>query len=236
MCFHASNTKKAIQLENRFNARFEDTSEYTPYFHLNGFEYGTVYIIKQDEPDIIDPATWGLLPTHTDDVKGFRKKFNTLNARSESAMNSTLYSEPLQQRRCLILADGFFESKHVNGNTYPHFIRYKNFEPFAFAGLYNEHGAGVFSCSILTTKANPFMADIHNIKKRMPLILDQSFESKWLDENIFEEEILNLISNSFTTAEFDAYTVSKDVTNSRVISNREGILGGVYYDELNTLI
>ena len=69
----------------------------------------------------------------------------------------------------------------------------------------------------------------------MPLILDPSFESKWLDENIFEDEIQELISRSFTTAEFDAYTVSKDVTNSRVMSNREGILDGVGYEELREL-
>jgi putative SOS response-associated peptidase YedK len=62
----------------------------------------------------------------------------------------------------LILADGFFESKHVGENKYPHYIRLKEQEPFAFAGIYNQHDNGLFSCSIITKKANPFMAEIHN--------------------------------------------------------------------------
>ena len=146
-----------------------------------------------------------------------------------------MYREPLQERRCLILADGFFESKYVNGNTYPHFIRYKNYEPFAFAGVYNKHNEGEFSCSILTTDANPFMANIHNTKKRMPLILDNHYEHEWLNKSLLDSEIKGLIDCSFTKEEFVAYTVSKDVTNSRVRSNRLDILDKVNYDELNTL-
>lgn len=235
MCFHLSNTKKPMAIEDRFNARFEDISNYSPIHHLNGFDYGTVYIIRQEETEFIEPSVWGLLPEHYDNKKDFRKKFNTLNARSESALSSTMYSEPMYERRCLILADGFFESKDVNGIKYPHFIRYKNYEPFAFAGIYNEHGAGEFSCSILTKVANPFMAVIHNTKKRMPLILDKTIEQDWLNDSLSESDISDLIKSSFTNEEFEAYTVSKDVTNSRAKSNRLDILNKVNYSDLNTL-
>lgn len=235
MCFHKSQTKKAVQLEDRFNARFDDVDIYQPYYHLNGFEYGIVYMIKQDETHIIEPAIWGMLPEQIDDAKEFRKKFNTLNARSETAMNSTMFSESLRERRCLILADGFFESKHVNGSTYPYYIKYKNHGSFAFAGIFNEHDSGEFSCSILTAKANPFMAEIHNTKKRMPLILDKTYENLWLKEVLQDDEIQEVISKSFTKEEFEAYTVSKDVTNSRVKSNKIDILTKVSYPALNTL-
>jgi putative SOS response-associated peptidase YedK len=235
MCFHTSNTKKAIQLEDRFDARFEDPSVYEPYYHLNGFDYGYVYIITQEEDEYIESAKWGLLPEEYTEDSGFRKQFNTLNARSERALDSTMYREPLQERRCLILADGFFESKHVDSVTYPHFIRYKSYEPFAFAGVYNKHDEGEFSCSILTTQANPFMAEIHNSKKRMPLILDSTYENQWLNKSLSDSEIKGVIDNSFTKELFEAYTVSKDVTNSRIKSNRLDILNKVNYDELNTL-
>jgi putative SOS response-associated peptidase YedK len=236
MCFHTSNTKKAIQLEDRFEARFEDPSIYEPYYHLNGFDYGYVYIITQEDDEYIEPSKWGLLPEEYTDASRFRKQFNTLNSRSERALDSTMYREPLQERRCLILGDGFFESKHVDGKTYPHFIRYKSYEPFAFAGVYNKHNECEFSCSILTTEANLFMAEIHNSKKRMPLILDSTYESKWLNKSLTDSEIKDLMIEGFTKQVFEAYTVSKDVTNSRVKSNRPEILNKVNYDELNTLL
>lgn len=235
MCFHISNTKSAIQLEDRFEARFEEPDIYEPYYHLNGFDIGYVYIIMQEDVEHIEPAKWGLLPEDFTDAEGFRKSFNTLNARSERALESTMYREPIQERRCLILADGFFESKHVNGKTYPHFIRYKDFEPFAFAGIYNKHARGIYSCSILTTEANEFMAEIHNSKKRMPLILDNFYENKWLSNSLLDSEIKDLMKDCFTKKEFEAYTVSKDVTNSRIKSNKADILDKVNYDELNTL-
>jgi putative SOS response-associated peptidase YedK len=235
MCFHTSNTKSAIQLEDRFDARFEDITIYEPNYHLNGFDYGYMYIVTQDNDEVIEPAKWGLLPLDFNDADGFRKRFNTLNARSETALNSTMFYEPIRERRCLILADGFFESKHVNGKTYPHYIKYKNNEAFAFAGIYNQHDVGVYSCSILTTEANPFMADIHNTKKRMPLILDNLYENKWLSNTVTDDEIKTLMTDGFTNKELEAYTVSKDVTNSRVKSNREDILKHYHYQELNTL-
>jgi len=235
MCFHTSNTKKAIKLENRFVAKFEDIEVYDPYYHLNGFDFGYVYGILQEDQDAIEPLKWGMLPEDYSDAQTFRKKFNTLNARSEKALESHMYREPLKERRCLILADGFFESKQVNGNSYPHFIRYKSYEPFAFAGIYNKHDDGVFTCSILTAEANPYMAEIHNTKKRMPLILDKEYERKWLANSLTDLEINEMIKNCFTKEEFEAYTVSKDVTNSRIKSNRLDILNKVNYQELNTL-
>lgn len=235
MCFHASNTKTAIEVEDRFEARFEDITIYEPNYHLNGFDYGYLYIITQEDDEAIEPAKWGLLPEDFTDAQGFRKSFNTLNARSEKALNSTMYREPLQERRCLIVADGFFESKHVNGKTYPHYIKYKDHELFAFAGIYNKHDVGVYSCSILTTEANEFMAEIHNTKKRMPLILDNFYENKWLNGSLTDSEIKDLMEVCFTKKELEAYTVSKDVTNSHIKSNHKDIIKPFHYPELNTL-
>jgi putative SOS response-associated peptidase YedK len=235
MCFHTSNTKTANQLEDQFDARFEDITIYEPNYHLNGFDYGYMYIITQEDDERIEPSKWGLLPLDFNDADGFRKRFNTLNARSETALNSTMFYEPIRERRCLILADGFFESKHASGKTYPHYIKYKDHEAFAFAGIYNMHDIGVYSCSILTTEANPFMANIHNTKKRMPLILDNLHENKWLSNSLTDEEIKQLMIEGFTKKELEAYTVSKDVTNSRVISDRKDILKPCHYQELNTL-
>jgi putative SOS response-associated peptidase YedK len=79
------------------------------------------------------------------------------------------------------------------------------------------------------------MAEIHNSKERMPLILDRSFEKEWLNPSLSKSSINEIINTGFTAKEFEAYTVSKNVTNSRIQSNTIGILKPYYYPELNTL-
>lgn len=235
MCYHISNTKPARKLEDFFDVKFKDDIVYEPNYHLNGFDNRFVYIIPQKDDHVIEAAKWGLLPENLENPDSFKKRFNTLNAKSETLFTSTLWKEPIANRRCLILADGFFESKHVGKNKYPHYIRLKDQEPFAFAGIYNQHHKGVFSCSIITKKANLFMAEIHNSKERMPLILDKSLEKEWLNPSFSKSSINEIINAGFTTKEFEAYTVSKNVTNSRIGSNTRDILKPYYYPELNML-
>ena len=235
MCYHLSNTKTARELEDRFDVRFEDEYSYMPNYHLNGFDFKFVYIIPQQEDHLIEPAKWGLLPESYENADDFRRKFNTLNAKSENLYKSTMWREPIKHRRCLITADGFFESKHIGKSKYPHYIRLKSKEAFAFAGVYTYHDVGVFSCSIITKPANSFMAEIHNSKKRMPLILDKSVEKEWINSSFSRSNIDEIINDGFTKEDFEAFTVSKDVTNSRIKSNREDILKPFHYPELNTL-
>lgn len=235
MCFHTKITKEEKKLEERFKVAFEDLNVYQKQYHNNGFNYGIQYIITQSNPHIIEPATWGLLPEYESKTETFRRSYNTLNAKSENAFNSDLFKEPIQKRRCLIVSDGFYESKHFNKKTYPHLIQYKSKEPFVFAGVYNYHNQYVLTCSILTMAANLFMSEIHNTKKRMPLILDPMFEKSWLDSTLEEKDIKEIFKIGFTKSALEAYTVSKAVTNSKIQSNFKEITNKVVYPELNTL-
>jgi putative SOS response-associated peptidase YedK len=235
MCYHISNTKSARKLEDFFDVKFKDDIVYEPNYHLNGFDNRFVYIIPQKDDRVIKSSKWGLLPENLENSDSFKKRFNTLNAKSETLFTSTLWKEPIAKTRCLILADGFFESKHVGKNKYPHYIRLKDQEPFAFAGIYNQYDNGLFSCSIITKKANPFMAEIHNSKERIPLILAKSFEKERLNPSFSKSSINEIINTGFITKEFEAYTVSRNVTNSRIGSNTKDILKPYYYPELNTL-
>ena len=235
MCFHTKITKEEKKLEERFKVAFEDLNIYQKQYHNNGFNYGSQYIISQSNPHIIQPATWGLIPENESNSENFRRRYNTLNARSENIFNSGLFNEPIQKRRCLIVSDGFYESRHFNKKTYPYLIQYKSKEPFVFAGVYNYHHQYVHTCSILTIPANPFMSEIHNTKKRMPLILDSMFEKTWLDDSLDEKNIQEILKIGFTKSTLEAYTVSKAVTNSNIESNIQGILNNVVYPELNTL-
>src|SRR5690554_6792317 len=127
MCFSASLRKGKVEiesiLENVFDTKISAPLGYQEYYHLNGFTHGNLYIIKMDEPDVIYPASWGLVPEWAkEDSESFLKTTNTLNARSESLFKRSTFRESALTKRCLILADGFFEPHHKFGVSIPHFI------------------------------------------------------------------------------------------------------------------
>ncbi|MCH2197003.1 SOS response-associated peptidase [Kordia sp.] len=241
MCFHSSQTKKAVQLEHRFDATMEYPELYEPYFHFNGWETKSLYIITQDDPYLIKPAYWGLMPSYMDisERSTQLKSWNTLNARSEAIFDSPLFREPALNNRCLILVDGFFEPHEFQGKKYPYYIRYKNKEAFAFAGIYNHMEDDIYTASILTTIANPYFEHIHNKKNkqgqyRMPLILDKKDEMEWINPDLREGDIQEL-TTTFTGEEFEDYAVSNDLFKRSVNSDRPSIIEPFHYPEMNTL-
>jgi len=235
MCYSVSLRKKEEEIEARFSAQMQVPLLYQPYYYQSGFHRGNLFIIPQDYPNEILPAMWGLIPNHEAlDIEGFRKKYNTLNAKSETVFNSRTYSDSIKEKRCLILADGFFEPHKYNNNSYPYFCHQKEHSLFAFAGIYTQLDDELFSCSILTQKANDFFAEIHNEKKRMPLVLDSDFESQWLRNDLSSQKVKSLIKVGFTKDEFYAYTVSKDLFKPKHNSNTRASLIPVEYPELGS--
>ena len=122
---------------------------------------------------------WGLVPSWAKDIKiGARM----INAVSETAAAKPAFRSAFRRRRCLVLADGFFEWRREGKQRLPMYFTRKSGEPMAFAGLWETwHSLGgelVRSCSILTTAANELMEPIHH---RMPVILSAETEPLWLD-------------------------------------------------------
>ncbi|MCI0859555.1 MAG: SOS response-associated peptidase, partial [Chloroflexi bacterium] len=109
----------------------------------------------------------------------------------ETAATKPAFRAAFKKRRCLILADGFFEWRKDGKEKIPTYIFLKSQEPFAFAGLWetwkSPAGETVKSCTILTTKPNEFMEPIHN---RMPVILSGETEALWLDPMTEEPDVL----------------------------------------------
>jgi putative SOS response-associated peptidase YedK len=100
--------------------------------------------------------------------------YTTINARAESLAERATWRNALSERRCLIVADGFFEwRKQPDGRKQPYWITRADHAPFAFAGLASDWG----TCAIVTTTAAPEIADLHD---RMPVILDPALEEAWL--------------------------------------------------------
>jgi len=133
-----------------------------------------------------------------------------INARGETLEEKPAFRGSLKYKRCLILADGFYEWKGAPGRKTksPFFIHMKDRRPFAFAGLWDSwngpDGSQVKSCAIITTTPNDLMAIIHN---RMPAILHPRDYAKWLDPSPQTPDQLKPLIKPFPAEMMDAYPV-----------------------------
>jgi putative SOS response-associated peptidase YedK len=121
---------------------------------------------------------WGLVPHWAKDLSIGSQM---INARSETAATKPAFRESFNRRRCLIVADGFYEWKKVGRQKQPYLIRLKEGGPFAFAGLWDRWGKDeerIETCTILTAPANELLCDLHN---RMPVIFGPADYERWLD-------------------------------------------------------
>lgn len=198
MCFHYNLHQPADKLKNRFTARIKNYKSPTnPPF--NGFTYPQAPVILDEEPQLIQPAIWGLIPVWSKD-RNIQKY--TLNAKIETLTEKPSFRNSVN-KRCLILADSFYEWQWLDPkgkNKQKYEIRKAKEELFSFGGIWSEWtdrktGEIVKSYSIVTTVANEFMAQIHNSKKRMPVLLNQAEEATWLkggDLHLFKKREVDL--------------------------------------------
>ncbi|MDE2937348.1 MAG: SOS response-associated peptidase [Chloroflexota bacterium] len=149
---------------------------------------------------------WGLIPSWAKDASiGSRM----INARGETVAQKPSFRNALQRRRCLVLADGFYEWQKVGKGKRPMRIVLKSREPFAFAGLWetwrNPEGETVRSCTIITTEANDLLRPIH---ERMPVILPRELEEFWLDGDVDDSAALSDVLAPYPDGSMEVYEVS----------------------------
>lgn len=153
---------------------------------------------------------WGLIPSWATDTRiGSR----LINARSETAAEKPSFRAAYKRRRCLVIADGFYEWKKNGRSKQPYLIQMKSLRPFAFAGLWEireKSESRIESCAILTTTPNSLMTDIHD---RMPVILSDESADLWLDHQIEQPTVLSSLLVPFPAAEMEAIPVSSLVNS-----------------------
>jgi putative SOS response-associated peptidase YedK len=155
---------------------------------------------------------WGLIPSWAKD-KSIGN--HTINARSETAHEKPAFRSAFKKRRCLILADGFFEWKKDGPTKQPYLIRLKTGKPFAFAGLWeywDKEGEPLETCSIMTTQANELLKPLH---ERMPVILKKKDFEKWLDPNLQEPAKIQAYLQPLNPEELTLFPVSSRVNSPR---------------------
>lgn len=205
MCGRFTQTKSKQDIKKRFNAK-KASDLVVPMFNIA--PDSNVPVILNEAPDEITVARWGLVPSWSKEEKS---PYSMINARAETLLEKPAYKRLVKNRRCLIIADSFYEWKKVSGKKFPYRIMLKSEELFAFAGLWDlweKDGNALLSCTIITTTPNKLVASIHD---RMPVILPEESERVWLAEKDVEAAVKLL--KPFDAAQMTTYPISTAVNN-----------------------
>lgn len=228
MCGRYTIIAKAEEIERRFNVEIPES--YAPSY--NAAPTQILPVITDANPTGVSFFQWGLIPPWAKD-KSIGSKL--INARSETITEKISFKNAFKQKRCLVIADGFYEWKKPSKKAkIPHRILLKTKELFAFAGLWEEYQdedhQTVHTFTIITTQANSAISAIH---ERMPVILEPHLEEQWLNPNVLSHEHLESLK-PYDSQKMDFYPVSSMV-NSASNNNPELIKPTFSADQFGNL-
>lgn len=219
MCYHKALNIDLSNLSDYYSASYDDVlnETYEQRFHENGFDFKETPIVTAGKPNELQMFHWGLVPFWIkDEASGMKLRVQTLNCIHEEMFDKPSFKDAAKNgQRCLIPCSGFMEWRWLDekGKTkIPHYIGLKDQPVFSIAGLYSRWKNKAtdqyyYSYSVLTTTANPLMAEIHNSKKRMPVILPREYERDWLNPNLTKDDVLALCK-PLDDSKMQAHTIS----------------------------
>ena len=177
MCGRYTLSTPTEALEQRFHATLPREA-LTPTY--NAAPSQALPVICNTHSQEVTMSAWGFVPEW---AKGRTDVKPLINARAETVATKPTFRQAFKSKRCLVLADGFYEWKRTGKSKVPHRIALKSGEPFAFAGIWSTvhdpSGRPYTTFAILTIEANELMAQIHS---RMPVILRAHDEATWLNQ------------------------------------------------------
>ena len=210
MCGRYTLTAPAEVLTEIFDVR--ESVELAPRYNVAPTQDVAVVGLNHEGDRTLGTMRWGLIPSWAKDPSIGNR---LINARSETAAEKPAFRSSFQKRRCLVLADGFYEWKKVPGGKQPYYIQLHGHRPFAFAGLWSRwhkgEGEPIVSCTLLTTTPNEVTAEVHD---RMPVILPAEAYAAWLSPDTPTEE-LQALCKPYPASEMETYPVSKLVNSPK---------------------
>lgn len=221
MCGRFTLTSSEDAIQERFYPMFR-ASLYKPRYNVAPTQ-SVLTVVNREEQQQPEYMRWGLIPSWAKDPKiGYRM----INARAETVGETSAFRTAFAKRRCLIVADGFYEWKKEGKQRTPMLFRLKDGEPFAFAGIWevwkDPNNEWLLSCSIITTGPNELTIPVHD---RMPVILHPEAEEEWLDPDA-EVATLRSLLNPYDSGRMEAYAVSP-VVNSPKNDTPECVVPGL---------
>ena len=163
-------------------------------------------------PNTAEYMRWGLIPSWS--KPGGRKLPLAINAKAETLATNGMFKWPFERRRCILIADGFYEwRKNDDGSTTPFRFGVTHWEPFGFAGVWDEWrgpDGPVRSCTIVTTTPNEMMEPVHD---RMPVILPRQAYGEWLDREARDTDALSKLLVPYPAEGMAMYEISPAIGN-----------------------
>ncbi len=254
MCYGTRVVRAAKQLElyykvDRIYGPMQPKDELV-YNHANGWAHPNMWILPQQRVGKMIAAKWGIMPTtangalYKDYFAQNRSAFGGLNLRSEAIFSHYMYSQNIFSKRCIIPVDGFFEPHttltKVKGKAFkvPFYFKRKDDKPMNLAGVYNLTKDKMVTFTIFTSKATPIFEEIHNQPSnkhgdfRRPVVLDDSEAAYWLEDDLEQEQLIDIMNNDVPDYEFDAWPISKDLHKRNGEGDRPDIIERVDYEEV----
>ena len=210
MCGRFTLAAEAAELQLEFD-NVQLPSQFAPRYNIAPSQ--PVLALLNSTSRTADFLKWGLIPSWAKNP-GIGNRL--INARAETLGEKPAFRGAYKYKRCLILADGFFEWKSVPGAKVkvPYYIQLNDRKPFGLAGVWSEwhaaDGSEMRSCTIVTTTPNELMASIHN---RMPVILGRPDRELWLDASPKEPKEVEHLLRPFPADAMRAIQVSTTVNN-----------------------
>lgn len=214
MCGRFTLTADFEQLIERFEIEsFHLNDEYVPSYNIAPSQ-SVLAVINNGHINKMGYLKWGLIPSW---AKEPSIGYKMINARGESLMEKPSFKNAYRKKRCLVIADSFYEWSRVGGKKkIPMRIKLKTDEAFAMAGLWEQWktpiGDSVFSCTVITTAPNQLMRNIHD---RMPVILRPEDEKVWLDPSIQDPHLLDPLLRPLDPELMEAYEVGPAVNSPK---------------------
>jgi putative SOS response-associated peptidase YedK len=198
-----------------FNVPVPPTMQVQPRYNVAPMQNIVTLMQNKDEEQAhLAMLRWGLVPSWAKDESVGNRM---INARAETLAEKPSFKRLLHSKRCLIVADGFYEWKSEPGTKTktPMYFTREDDEPFTFAGLWDTwrspEGEQLRTCTIITTNPNAVVSPVHN---RMPAILPAGAREEWLDPRQQDEQALLHLLNPYDASAMKVRPVSRLVNNT----------------------
>jgi len=197
------------QLIEEFGLDEEGAGEVTQRYNMAPSQR-VLAVVNDGQTNRMETFKWGFIPHWAKDE---RPRY-MINARAETVAEKPTFRSAFRSRRCLVVADGFYEWKRSGKLKVPMYIRDTSGRPWGFAAIYETWmppgGEPVTTCAIITTEANGVMSQVHT---RMPAIVHEEDRATWLDPSVEDIDVLLPILRPYEDDMMEMFPVSDDVNS-----------------------